>query len=406
MKILVAVTGSIAAYKSYDLVRGFVNAGHEVKVILTKGAEKLIRPELFSYLGALEVLTYNSDFKSIQKPAHILHIELARWCDGLVIAPATANTISNLSMAQAKDLLGNVFLALNNKKTILVPAMNTQMWNHPLFKQRLNVFLSYENNLLVHPAEGSLACGEFGTGKFPNVNDLIEVIPTMFFNDVKKQSILISTGATVAPMDPVRYLTNPSNGITGFEIAKQFLSSGYKVELIIGHNPDPKLQSLVYHPNVRLHFASTTSDMKKLVTEKFKNCDLFISAAAVADIEFVVRDQKIKKSDLKNSLPIVGAVDILAEIIKAKKNQTIISFAAETTNEKKVYLDKIKKKPVDLMVGNIVHSGLIGNKNLKGFQVKTGQYSFFTKKGQIDTKSLTKSELAHYLESWYESRTH
>lgn len=396
MKILLGISGSISAYKSIDLARGLVKEGHEVKVILTEGALKFVVPEVFTYLGVSDVYKSTDDF--IHK--NVLHVDLTRWCDVFVIAPTTANTLSKLSQGRADDLLTSVFLALPKEKNILLfPAMNTHMLWHPFTQENIEAIkkLKSLNNVFISPTDaGILACMEVGEGKLPTVEELIELIPLLgkpFFPTTKK--ITITTGATIVPLDPVRYLTNSSSGITGFYLTKEALAQGHKVCLIAGSHATAKLDLLTKHPNLTLIRVKTVDDMLKTVLEEIKTTDVYISSAAISDIKFETAAIKMKKDTLTDSLKISPAPDILKTVVELKKsNLKIIGFAAETDLSDEILNAKMSKKPVDLLVGTLVDNGLISHNQMKGFNVDSAFYRLFTKKGEIFKGELTKTELA------------
>ena len=401
MKILLSVCGSISAYKSLDLARGLVNKGHEVKVVLTRGALKFIIPEVFSYLGVLDVYQADSDFTK----KNVLHIDLARWCDILVIAPLSANTLSRLARGSADDLLTSIFLAIEPHKTIAVfPAMNSLMLSHPFTQENFleikklktlnNVFISSTNS-------GVLACLEVGEGKLPDISEILELIPTLkapFEETLERKKVVISTGATISPLDPVRYLTNSSSGITGFHLAIAALKRGYNVSVIAGKNAVAELDLLKKHPNYKLIRVTTVSEMSKAVHSEITNAEAYISAAAISDIEFDVNAEKIKKENISDSLKIKKAIDILKTIIEAKvPSLKIVGFAAETDLSDDVLIKKFNAKPVDLLVGTKVNNGLIENSLLTGFNVENASYRF-TEKGVVSNESnLSKSELAEII---------
>jgi phosphopantothenoylcysteine decarboxylase/phosphopantothenate--cysteine ligase len=396
MNILLLVSGSISAYKSIEISRDLIKKGHHLKVCLTKGAERFVKPELFLYLGCEEVYTAMDDFNPKKKG--VLHVELCQWADRAILAPLSAGCLARLVKSKAHDLVSSVFLAWQKSKPFLIaPAMNSEMWSHPFTQENLNKVLSLPWVGLIPPADGLLACGDIGPGKLPDHHFISELVTC--FNPLKKinKTIIITLGATVAPIDSVRYVTNPSTGKTGFEIAKSFLNEGHDVHLLIGHQADPLIDSLKFHPRAHLHYTPTTELMRKKAHELFSTCDLYISTAAVADIEFDVSPHKLKKSDL-HSLPIKGAVDILAEMLAQKKpHQKVISFGAESFATEDIFREKMQRKPVDLMVGNLVHNGLISNENLRGFSKDHGTYYFVLPHKTMPAESLTKNQLAQKL---------
>jgi phosphopantothenoylcysteine decarboxylase/phosphopantothenate--cysteine ligase len=394
--ILLLVSGSISAYKSYDLVRLLIKKNYQVKVVLTKGALSFVNPKVFLYLGCEEVFNSKDDFRPRRK--NVLHVELCHWADLALISPLSAGCLSRLASSSANDLISTLFLAWQKHKPFLfAPAMNSEMWSHPFTQENIKKVISLDWVGLIPPATGLLACGDVGPGKLPDVSYLAELVECYHPSKKKNQVVTITTGATVAPIDAVRYVTNPSTGLTGFEIAKSYLREGYRVELIVGHQPHPLIQALSFHPQCQIHYTSTTEEMKTKALALFPLSDIYISAAAVADIEFEVQTHKIKKSDLKE-LKIKGAVDILAEILKIKKShQRVISFGAETALTEDVFFEKIKRKPVDLMVGNAVHNGLIQDQTLKGFATTEGLYYFVRPDSVSEPRQLSKSELANFL---------
>lgn len=401
MKILLSVCGSISAYKSFDLARGLVNNGHVVKVILTKGALKFVVPDVFTYLGVSDVYLDNADFNH----KNVLHIDLARWCDTLVIAPLSANTLSRLARGEASDLLTSVFLALEPEKTISVfPAMNSLMLSHPFTQENLAEIkkLKTLNNLFVAPTnEGVLACNEIGAGKLPTIEEMIELIPVLkgpFHLTHTNKKIVISTGATIAPLDPVRFLSNSSSGITGYYLAVAALSRGYDVSVIAGKNACAQLDLLIKHPNYKLIRVVTVSEMEKAVHAEIPTAIAYLSAAAISDIEFDVAEEKIKKEKIGDSLKIKKATDVLKTVIDAKiPNLKIVGFAAETDLSDAVLAKKYQSKPVDLLVGTKVNNGLISNTLSEGFNADHANYRFLEKGMATPERSLTKRELAEII---------
>lgn len=398
MRILLGVSGSISAYKSLDIARGLVKSGHEVKVILTSGALKFVVPEVFTYLGVSEVYKAQDDFNH----KNVLHIDLARWCDVFAIAPISANTLSRLAQGQASDLLTSVFLALEpHKNTLLFPAMNTNMLHHPFTEKNIEDIkkLKTLNNLFVSPTDaGILACEEVGLGKLPNVDEIVELIPTMIrpLKNAEQKTILATTGATIVPLDPVRYLTNSSSGITGYYLAEAALGLGHKVTMIAGAHSTAKLNLFSKHPNFKLVRAKSVEDMKCAVFAELENADLYISSAAISDIEFDVSDSKIKKDTLGDSLKIKPATDVLKAVLEKKSAKLkVVGFAAETDPSDSVLNKKMQSKPVDLLVGTKVNNGLTKNQDVSGFNADFAEYRLLSTKGFIYEGILTKRELAH-----------
>ena len=420
MKILIGVSGSISAYKALDVVRGLTKNGHEVKVIVTSGATKFVVPEVFLYLGALELFKpeddfkYPSSYKEVDKLERnpILHIDLARWADQFAILPLSANTLSSLNQGSANDLLTSVFLATNDETPIvLYPAMNQSMLKNPLVQRNLNSLReSLSNVYVIEPDSGLLACGEEGSGKLPDVDKIIETLP--FINTHKKRpvnkpvnkKVLITTGATISPLDPVRFLTNSSSGLTGFYLAREALKEGLQVKVIAGKAATSKLEYLNVFPNFEVQRVVSPSEMSRAVLKSLDIYNLYISSAAIGDIEFVQDQNKIKKANIKDNLPIKQSPDILAQVLKEKPQALkTVGFAAETDLSFKVLNEKWERKPVDLLVGTKVHNGLTSESSeVSGFSNDSAYYSFMENKevtfeGSLSKKSLAQKILQRFL---------
>ena len=407
MKILLGVTGSIAAYKTFDITRALVKAGHEVKVILTAGALEFVKAETYRYLGARDVYLPMDDFNlgKISKDQNVLHIELVKWADKLVIAPLSANTLSRLNLGITNDLLASIFIARGSLPTLLFPAMNTQMWNSEKTKKNIQE-ITNKTTALINPASGLLACGDIGEGKFPEVGAVCDLINTFSPGLTKNKKIIITAGATAAPLDPVRFLTNPSSGKMGLSVAKEFLAQGYEVNVLAGHQCTTEVNNLSLHPNFRLFRAPTTQNMRDHAVRLFPEADLYISTGAIADIEFDVAIEKIKKESMTTALEYHQAADILKEILTLKKaHQKVVSFAAETQTTKEVFEEKMNRKPVDLMVGNKVANGLVGSSEVEGFQTESGSYYFVTTTNIQGPVPLTKKQVGEKLVSWFEGKS-
>jgi phosphopantothenoylcysteine decarboxylase / phosphopantothenate---cysteine ligase len=397
MKILLGVTGSISAYKAIDIARGLVKEGHEVKVVLTKGALQFLVPQVFLFLGISEIYFSEDDFKK----KNVLHIDLARWCDVFAIAPLSANSLSRLSRGEASDLLSSIFLAIEpHKNCLLFPAMNTNMLHHPFTKDNIDQLNKVKtlNNLFVSPTDsGILACEEIGEGKLPSVDEIIELIPLMTkpLKSANQKTFLMTTGATIVPLDPVRYLTNSSSGVTGYHLARVALRDGHKVTMVAGAHASAKLNLLSKHPNFTLKRVNTVNDMKAAVEATFAEADFYVSSAAISDIEFDMSSEKIKKETMGSELKIKPAADILKTMLEKKaSHQRIIGFAAETDLSDAVLNKKMSSKPVDLLVGTKVNNGLVDKSHIEGFNEDHAYYRFLTKNGFSFEGNLTKEQMA------------
>lgn len=404
MKILLGITGSIAAYKGYDLARLLVKNGDKVIVVLSRGALEFVKPETFRYLGVENVFGPQDDFvpENLSATENVLHIELAKWAEKIVIAPLSANTLGKISLGLPDDLLMSIILASGKKPLLLFPAMNTEMWNHPRTQEHIASITKREHIALINPVEGLLACGDIGKGKFPEVSAVADFILTLTPGTKKKGSIIVTAGATVSPLDPVRYITNPSSGKMGIAVAQAFLKAGYDVTVLAGHQCDSSVENLSGHPGFTLVKAPTTEIMKKEALKRFPDASLYISTGAIADIEFEPSVSKIKKEGMGDSLPFRKAADIMKEILALRNgSQKVVSFAAETETTKDVFMEKMNRKPVDLMVGNKVSNGLLGDE-LYGFQKGDGNYFFVTTKDIKGPIPLTKKDVGEKLRQWFE----
>ena len=405
MKILLYITGSISCYKTYDLARNLINNGHQVKVTLSNGAEKFIRSELFRYLGAEAVYNSQDDFlsenKNVEMSSPVKHVELAQWADLFVIAPCSANTIGHLANGLTKDLGTTVFLALTKKvPTLIFPAMNTEMLNHCIYQKNIQELEKLEHVHLFPTQVGQLACGDFGAGKLLETRQMTNLIESFPSNGLISKKILITTGATISPLDDVRYLTNPSSGETGFQFAKDFLQKGWSVTVIAGKYSTEQLDDLTAHPHFKLHRKLTTEDFHHEVAEIFKFQDMYISAAAISDIQFSKSEGKLKKSNLQGSLNYDISTDILKEVIKEKKhNQKIIGFAAETNFSNNELQEKWRRKPVDLLIGTKVCNGS-NDKQVEGFGDVQANYQLISEGKLMLSKILNKKELSQEVSKW------
>jgi phosphopantothenoylcysteine decarboxylase/phosphopantothenate--cysteine ligase len=397
MNVLLAVSGSIAAYKALDLLRALRRRGHVVRVVLTQGALEFVRPETFRYLGAEKVYLPTDDFNSATPG--VPHVDLGKWADILAVAPLSADTLAKLADGRCGDFLGSIFLAWRqNRPVLLFPAMNTMMWHHSFTQEhvaRLNR-LAYVR--VVDPAAGLLACGDEGAGKLMDVEALADVIGILDPLKTRAHHALITTGATVAPMDPVRFLTNPSTGKTGVAIARAFLAEGSEVTLVTGNAAAEGLTALRAHPRCRVIEAPTTAQMLAAALEHAPTANTIIAAAAVADFEFTISAEKVKKDGLRE-LKLHPAPDVLAELLRQRRpGQRFVSFAAETDTSELVFREKFARKPVDLMIANRVDAGFHGRR--EGFGEDAGTYWFVTDTATTPPRELTKRELAQEILRW------
>lgn len=408
-KILIGVSGSIACYKAMDLIRQLKKSHTDIQIIvvLTKGAEKFLKPDLFLYLGAENCYTYNDDFNTekINNSNPVLHINLARWCDGFILYPASANTLAKLAHGQADDLLSSIYLSLKSDcQKILFPAMNTQMYLNSITQKNLKNLKFEENTFIYPPESGVLLCGEDGSGKLPLPEEISEFLLSLSKKS-NGQKILITTGATESPIDSIRYLTNPSSGRTGYLLTREALAKGYQVTTVATRNSKNQFQALLRNPQFKLIEVKTTEEMQEAVLKEFPTCQLYVSAAAPCDISFLNIDlnTKMKKSKIQEYLSITKSPDILKSVLEIKKScQKIIGFAAESSDDPQVIINKLNDKRVDLLIYNKVNAGFSGE--LEGFQVESGQYRFCTKNNTYPEKVLlNKRDLAIKVLDWHQN---
>jgi phosphopantothenoylcysteine decarboxylase / phosphopantothenate---cysteine ligase len=393
MKIILYVTGSISCYKSIDLTRYLVNDSHEVVVVLSKAAEHFLKKDIFSYLGAKTVYCADDDFSSPSE--NIRHIELSRWAEYFVVCPASANTISHLACGLTKDLGTTIFLALEStQQKLIFPAMNTKMLENHIIKKHLKSLAEIPSTTIFPTETGTLACGENGAGKLLEIEKIKMMISCWPKLKVNKK-VLISTGASISPLDDVRYLTNPASGKTGLKIAEKFLRNGYDVCIITGLYSSDKFNAIQTHPNLNVIIAKTAEDYLSFTKSQIDTSDLFISAAAICDITFNYSMGKMKKDKLQNVLNISKSPDILKEVIKNKRrDQCFIGFAAEANLSKEVLKKKWESKKVDLLIGTEVNSGAGPDKETSGFISSEANYKFFEDQKISFSGKLNKAELS------------
>ncbi|MFT5896121.1 MAG: phosphopantothenoylcysteine decarboxylase/phosphopantothenate--cysteine ligase [bacterium] len=355
-KILLGITGGIAAYKSAILARRLIDAGATVKVVMTAGAQAFIQPLTFQALTGNSVHTNLLDSDA---EAAMGHIELARWADFILIAPATANTLAKISHGMADDLLSTVCLA-TDAPMFVAPAMNRLMWNNPATQTNCQLLMSRGVTFL-GPGEGAQACGETGAGRMLEPEDIRDALihHLAMLNSRSNASIsskllsghnlLITAGPTQEAIDPVRYISNHSSGKMGFAIAEAAACMGASVTLVAGP------VSLSASPAIKRIDVTSAKDMLEAVMGHVAGHDVFISVAAVADYRLeTVMDQKIKKNDDKMQLSLVRNPDILKRVSTLKKRPFCLGFAAETENMENHARSKLKRKQLDMIAANNV----------------------------------------------------
>jgi len=353
MNILLIVSGGIAAYKSIDLCSSLVKQGNNVKVILTKNSENFVTQLPFQTLTKNRV--YTSTFEEVDEN-EIQHIDLTKWAEKIIVAPATANLISKFSNGIADDLATSLMLAVRDTSAVyIVPAMNTFMYRNPIIQDNMNRLIKLGFNF-VEPDSGLLACGDVGEGKFPSIDKIESFVFQEVEQDLKDKKVLVTAGPTKEFIDPFRCLTNPSTGKMGISIANECARRGAEVILVSSVDNDS------ISNNVKKVKITSTNDMFEAVKNNFKDCDFIIKAAAVSDYTPVqIFDKKVKKQDGNLTIEFQRTQDILKYVGDNKhEGQKVIGFAAETNNLIEYAKEKIVKKNLDYIVANDISKKDIG----------------------------------------------
>ena len=351
-KILYIICGGISAYKSLETIRLFKKKGAEIKTILTNSAKEFVTPLSITSLSQGKVYC---DLFSVENESEMDHIALSRWADIILIAPATANTISKLAQGTTDDLASTVVLA-SDKDIYLAPAMNVRMWEHRSTKHNLEKLKSFSYKI-IGPEIGEMACGEYGKGKMSDPNKILTEIDNHFLNlkNNKKLKALVTAGPTNEYIDPVRYITNKSSGKQGYEIAKSLSKKGFDTTLISGPT------NLKINNDIKLIRVETADEML-LETQKNLPASVAVFSAAVADFKINKKyENKIKKQNTLN-LNFEKNIDILNYISNhnSKRPDLVIGFAAETDDVENNAEKKLNDKNCDLIIANDVSNKKIG----------------------------------------------
>ena len=351
-KILFIICGGIAAYKSLELIRLFRKNKASIRTILTRSAKKFVTPLSIASLSQGKVY---EDLFNIENELEMDHIALSRWADVIIVAPATANTISKLASGNAEDLASTVILA-SNKQVYLAPAMNVRMWEHQSTKDNLKTLKNYGYKV-IGPITGDMACGEYGEGKMSEPIEIFNEIQNFFQtrNENKKIKALVTAGPTNEYIDPIRFISNKSSGKQGYEIAKSLHKRGFDTTLISGPT------NLDIDQEIKLIKVETADEMFK-ATQKNLPTDIAVFSAAVSDFKIDVKSKdKIKKKERLN-IKLERNVDILNYISNhnSMRPKLVIGFAAETENLDSNAMKKLKNKNCDWIVANDVSKKNIG----------------------------------------------
>jgi phosphopantothenoylcysteine decarboxylase/phosphopantothenate--cysteine ligase len=381
LRILLGVSGGIAAYKSAELVRRLRDAGAEVRVVLTENAARFVSPLTFQALSGQPV---RSGLWDEAAEAAMGHIELARWAQRILIAPASADLIARLAHGFADDLLTTLCLA-SAAPLALAPAMNQQMWAHAATQANVSTLRERGVDVL-GPAAGSQACGEFGAGRLLEADSIVAEIAALHGPKILSGArVLVSAGPTYEDIDPVRFIGNRSSGRMGFAVARAAVEQGAHVQLVAGpvHLPTP---AGVERTDVR-----SARDMRAAVLRQIPQSDIFISAAAVGDYRpGEVATHKLKKRGADLTLTLNENPDILAEIAALPKRPLLVGFAAETENVEAYARAKLTRKKLDLIAANLVGADL-------GFDCSDNALTLFWAGGSEDLGRADKPVLARRL---------
>ena len=385
-KILLIICGGIAAYKSLEIIRLLKKNGAFVKTILTKNAEKFVTPLSVTSLSQEKVYSDLFDYKN---ETEMDHISLSRWSDLILIAPATANTISKMSYGMADDLASTIVLAAN-KNIFLAPAMNVRMWEHPSNKENIKKLKNFGYQL-IGPEIGDMACGEYGEGKMTEPQNILNFLNNYFKSNSKKNKYkaLVTAGPTHEYIDPVRYISNRSSGKQGYEIAKSLKKNGFDTTLISGPT------NLEPISNINLIKVNSAEEMYNATLENLP-VDVAVFSAAVSDYKVKNKgNEKIKKKEFMN-LNLEKTTDILANISKhnSLRPKIVIGFAAETNNLIENSKKKLSEKNCDWIIANNVSDTSIG------FESDFNEVSIFYKNNNIEKiPKMKKSLLADQIVS-------
>ena len=388
-RVLIAIGGSIAAYKVCEVISSLFKSGIEVRVILTQAAHEFITPLTVTTLSRHPAYTDQAFWQAIhQRP---LHIELGEWAEVFVIAPLTANTLGKLAHGLADNLLTNTVLA-SCCPILLAPAMNTEMWEQPSVQRNWQQLLTDQRYSTVGPGSGLLACDRLGTGRMAEPTEILTAIYSLLHTqgkqDLQGKRVLISTGGTREYLDPVRFIGNPSTGKMGLAVAQAAMHRGANVTLVYG----PATWEVPL--GIRGIPVVTAAEMQQAMLSSFPDADWIIMAAAVADVKPAeYSTQKLPKKALPSSLPLEWVPDIVAQLGRIKQpHQRLMGFAAQTGDIVKPALQKLQEKKLDAIAANPID---LPN---SGFGSDRNQAILIDRKGrQLEIASCSKLEMAHYL---------
>jgi phosphopantothenoylcysteine decarboxylase/phosphopantothenate--cysteine ligase len=388
MRIVLGISGGIAAYKAAELSRQLIRGGHEVQVVMTRAAEEFVRPLTFASLTGRKVITdiFSSASPEATLSSAVEHIGVAQEHDLLLIAPATANTLARFAHGLADDFLSTLYLAFRGP-VVLAPAMNNNMWDHAATQANVATLLS-RGHVIVDPDDGFLACGTYGPGRLAENEKIVAAVERAGLpkrTDFTGETVLITAGPTQEPIDPVRYLTNRSSGKMGYALAQAALDRGGRVVLVTG---PVSLEAPMGAGVVRVE---TAQQMRDAVFAHLQPATVVIKCAAVADYRPASpAAQKLKKTGAALTLDLEPTTDILAELGHTPGSRVLVGFAAETENLREYAEAKLAAKGCDMIVANLVGGAETG------FGTETNEVSLALRGGEfVNLPKASKREIAH-----------
>jgi len=382
--VVIGVSGGIAAYKALEIVSLLIKKGINVNVIMTESATKFVTPLSFQSLSQNMV---TCDMFTEPKAWEIQHISLAEKADVFLVAPATANIIGKVANGMADDMLSTTIMATKGK-VIFAPAMNTNMYENPIVQDNIKKLKSFGYEF-IDAAEGRLACGTSGKGKLESPEVIVDRVLMELYEkkDLLNKNVIVTAGPTIAPIDPVRFITNRSTGKMGYAIAKEARNRGANVTLISGPT------ALEVPKNINFVKVSTNEEMKNEVIKRFEDADIVIKSAAVADYKPKnYSTQKIKKGEGDLGIEFVRDNDILMELGNKKEKQILVGFAAESQNLQENARLKLQRKNLDYIVANDITA------SDTGFASEDNKVIILSKEGkEIQLDKMSKEKIASNL---------
>ena len=378
-RIILGVTGGIAAYKSAELVRRLQDQGAQVRVVMTPGAEEFVRPLTMQALSGHPVFTGLLDEKA---EAGMGHIELAKWGDLLLIAPASADFIANMVHGRADSLLGAIYLATPALVSV-APAMNHEMWKHPATSDNVDTLCDRQVHV-IGPDSGIQACGDIGPGRMVGPEIIVDQISEFFkTGELQGIHVVITAGPTREALDPVRYISNYSSGKMGYAIASAAIDAGALVTLISGP------VNLIEPEGCKFLSVVSAEEMLSAVLEVSESAHIFIGAAAVSDYKIEsISEEKIKSNDETLTLTLRKSPDIIQSVAKKYEHLFVVGFAAESNNLEGYAKEKLEKKGLDAIIANDISRSDIG------FNSDSNEVSWIDKNSSLIFSKRSKAQLA------------